>query len=526
MKSVGFAGTILAAITLASCGDNSGNEAVETEQPAPIADADMPADVVAPVAAVSEPEPIVAAEAAPEPEPIIAAEATPEPEPAVEARAPEPIIAAEAAPEPIIAAEAAPEPEPAVEAPAPEPIIAAEAVPEPEVNDVAEHILAEAALSPEFEAMIDEADPVAGRSQAQRCSPCHSFREEERLFDRPGPNLFAIVNGPIAGVEIFEYSLPFTQLGAAGLTWTNARLSAFLSDPRTAVPGTKMTVSGVSDDTDRANLIAFLATLAPEPETLDTDILQVLIDRIAAADPTDGETIAARCASCHTIGRGEDALVGPNLYDIVGASVGRDPDFNYSGAFRSLGEEGAIWTFERLDAYLENPAIAVPGTRMGFSGISDETDRAAVIAFLRSLSVNPVPLNVEALAVAQGQERQLGPLTFTAEQASAGLEAYGREDCLRCHGVSLTGVVNIRDGALGEGPALIGVNFGNRWFSGSVTNLFRYTFRNMPPDGAGGLPDEVYIQILAYVLFENGFSPGQTPMPMDEELLRQMGFYQ
>ena len=96
MKSVGFAGTILAAITLASCGDNSGNEAVETEQPAPIADADMPADVVAPVAAVSEPEPIVAAEAAPEPEPIIAAEAAPEPEPAVEARAPEPIIAAEA----------------------------------------------------------------------------------------------------------------------------------------------------------------------------------------------------------------------------------------------------------------------------------------------------------------------------------------------------------------------------------------------------------------------------------------------
>jgi cytochrome c len=49
-------------------------------------------------------------------------------------------------------------------------------------------------------------------------------------------------------------------------------------------------------------------------------------------------------------------------------------------------------TIALLDAYLEAPLKVVPGTKMAFAGIPDESRRAEVIAFLRSLSADPVPI--------------------------------------------------------------------------------------------------------------------------------------
>ncbi len=54
-----------------------------------------------------------------------------------------------------------------------------------------------------------------------------------------------------------------------------------------------------------------------------------LLARITAGDPASGLLIAARCGSCHTFGAGEGALIGPNLYGIVGATVGRSEGFSY-----------------------------------------------------------------------------------------------------------------------------------------------------------------------------------------------------
>ena len=56
----------------------------------------------------------------------------------------------------------------------------------------------------------------------------------------------------------YTYSPPFKALGA---TWDEATLDKYLAGPRAMVPGTKMTYAGLKDDTKRANLIAYLATL-------------------------------------------------------------------------------------------------------------------------------------------------------------------------------------------------------------------------------------------------------------------------
>ena len=64
---------------------------------------------------------------------------------------------------------------------------------------------------------------------------------------------------------------------------------------------------------------------------------------------------------------------------MVGRRVGSAKDFSYSPAIANLRGK---WTKDRLDAFLANPRGAVPGTTMEFDGISDQSQREQLIAFL------------------------------------------------------------------------------------------------------------------------------------------------
>jgi cytochrome c2 len=103
---------------------------------------------------------------------------------------------------------------------------------------------------------------------------------------------------------------------------------------------------------------------------------------VAAADPADGESIFRRCAACHAVEDGRNK-VGPHLYGIVGADIASVEGFSYSDTLKGL--EGA-WTVDKLSAWLENPRAFAPGNRMGYPGLKDEADRAAVIAYLQSVA--------------------------------------------------------------------------------------------------------------------------------------------
>jgi len=100
------------------------------------------------------------------------------------------------------------------------------------------------------------ADPANGAKLFKaKCSVCHSTEAGQNKI---GPSLFGIVGRPTGSVAGYNYS-PANK--AAGLTWDLATLDKYLVDPRAMVPGTKMTFPGLKVDGERADVIAYLATL-------------------------------------------------------------------------------------------------------------------------------------------------------------------------------------------------------------------------------------------------------------------------
>jgi cytochrome c len=100
------------------------------------------------------------------------------------------------------------------------------------------------------------ADPAAGKAVfSSVCSICHSVQADKNGI---GPSLFGVVGRKTGSVPGFHYS-PANQ--NANLTWDQATLDKYLQSPRTVIPGTIMTYAGLKDDTKRADLIAYLATL-------------------------------------------------------------------------------------------------------------------------------------------------------------------------------------------------------------------------------------------------------------------------
>lgn len=110
---------------------------------------------------------------------------------------------------------------------------------------------------------------------------------------------------------------------------------------------------------------------------------------LAAASPDAGQKVAKACAACHSFDKGGAAKVGPNLYGIIGGPKGHMQGFGYSDA---LVKTGGTWTYDELNKFLYDPKAYAPGTKMTFAGLKKDEDRAAVVAYLRSLADSPQPL--------------------------------------------------------------------------------------------------------------------------------------
>ncbi len=114
---------------------------------------------------------------------------------------------------------------------------------------------AEVEEGPSLEELLAAADVDKGAKVFSKCKACHKLDDGA---NGTGPHLYGVVDRAVASVDGFAYS---GKLIAVADTWSNENLDGFLANPKGFAPGTKMSFSGLKKATDRANLIAYLATI-------------------------------------------------------------------------------------------------------------------------------------------------------------------------------------------------------------------------------------------------------------------------
>jgi cytochrome c len=127
-------------------------------------------------------------------------------------------------------------------------------------------------------------------------------------------------------------------------------------------------------------------TGSPEAKPVPTLPLPELL---AKADPKKGEEDTKPCQACHNFEKGAGVKIGPPLYGVVGRPRASVPGFDYSAALKA---KGGTWTFDEIFKFINDPQSYIPGTKMTFAGEPDPQKRADIIAYLRTLSDNPLPL--------------------------------------------------------------------------------------------------------------------------------------
>lgn len=112
---------------------------------------------------------------------------------------------------------------------------------------------------------------------------------------------------------------------------------------------------------------------------------------VPAGDVAAGEDVFRKCATCHAIGEEATNRIGPVLNDVFGRIAGTYEGYRYSPAMLAAGEDGLVWDHEALEAYLAAPRDFIPGTKMTFAGLKDETEMADLLAYLRTVSPDYEP---------------------------------------------------------------------------------------------------------------------------------------
>src|SRR5690348_2973779 len=106
---------------------------------------------------------------------------------------------------------------------------------------------------------IDNSDIENGRRVFQKCQACHSLEPGKTLV---GPSLAKLIDRHAGSLDGFNYS---DAMKHAGIVWDAAMLDAYLADPAKVVPGNRMPFPGLKSETDRHDVVAFLAAVSGGP---------------------------------------------------------------------------------------------------------------------------------------------------------------------------------------------------------------------------------------------------------------------
>lgn len=143
----------------------------------------------------------------------------------------------------------------------------------------------------------------AGAKVFKKCARCHTT--EKGGASKVGPNLWNIIERPIASVEGYSYSKALKAARAD--TWTFERLDRFLANPRKAIKGNKMAFNGLRKEKERRAVIAFLGG-AVSGDVNKTDAIPVAANAEAPGNVTATPAIDPLGLSAADIARIERAV--------------------------------------------------------------------------------------------------------------------------------------------------------------------------------------------------------------------------
>jgi cytochrome c len=111
-----------------------------------------------------------------------------------------------------------------------------------------------ASLAPALAAQEESEEGKVAYNNA--CRTCHSFKPDD---NRLGPTLHGIVGRKAGSIEGFAFS---PSMKSSGITWDDATLDQFISNPNQVVSGNKMQpFGGIADASERKKIVDYLKTL-------------------------------------------------------------------------------------------------------------------------------------------------------------------------------------------------------------------------------------------------------------------------
>jgi cytochrome c len=116
--------------------------------------------------------------------------------------------------------------------------------------------------------------------------------------------------------------------------------------------------------------------------TLSAFAMCILVASASSATAQDlaaGETSFKKCLACHSIGEGAKNKVGPVLNGLDGRKSGSVEGFSYSDANKN---SGVTWNKDQFLEYIKDPKAKIPGTKMAFAGVKNETEAQSLWAYI------------------------------------------------------------------------------------------------------------------------------------------------
>ena len=107
-----------------------------------------------------------------------------------------------------------------------------------------------------------------------------------------------------------------------------------------------------------------------------------------AQDAAAGEKVFLQCRACHQVGPTAKNGVGPVLNGLFGRHSGSVPGYTYTEANKN---SGITWDEATFREYIKDPKAKIPGTKMVYPGLKDETRIGDLIAYLHTFDKAPLP---------------------------------------------------------------------------------------------------------------------------------------